>query len=171
LIGGPYLHASLTTNFTQFGEGMLFGKKEWTRADFVKYARLYRPDAIFCWSPRARQFCLGNPDLIEVIAESGPLIFGRVKGFSGAAISGKAKVVSEPGRLTLTDLEPGVDGLVVLRYHSVPYLRVDPPRPLEEVRLEDDPVPFVGLRLEGREPGPLTIETALPSPLRKSGSE
>ena len=28
VIGGPYLHASLTTNFTQFGEGKLFGKDE-----------------------------------------------------------------------------------------------------------------------------------------------
>ena len=28
LIGGPYLHASLKTNFTQFGEGKLCGKTE-----------------------------------------------------------------------------------------------------------------------------------------------
>ena len=26
VIGGPYLHASLKTNFTQFGEGKLFGR-------------------------------------------------------------------------------------------------------------------------------------------------
>ena len=32
VIGGPYLHASLTTNFTQFGEGMLFGRADWDRA-------------------------------------------------------------------------------------------------------------------------------------------
>ena len=32
LIGGPYLHASLTTNFTQFGEGALFGRSDWDRA-------------------------------------------------------------------------------------------------------------------------------------------
>ncbi len=30
-LGGPYLHASLTTNFTQFGEGMLFGRAGWYR--------------------------------------------------------------------------------------------------------------------------------------------
>ena len=43
LIGGPYLHAALTTNFTQFGEGALFGNSNWDRQHFVKYARLYRP--------------------------------------------------------------------------------------------------------------------------------
>ena len=66
LIGGPYLHASLTTNFTQFGEGALFGNPNWDRAYFVKYARLYRPSAILCWSPRARRFCQSNPDLITI---------------------------------------------------------------------------------------------------------
>ena len=43
MIGGPYLHASLTTNFTQFGEGKLFGEADWDRDQFVRYARLYRP--------------------------------------------------------------------------------------------------------------------------------
>ena len=56
LIGGPYLHASLTTNYTQFGEGTLFGKADWDRDWFVRHARLYRPAAILCWSPRARTF-------------------------------------------------------------------------------------------------------------------
>ena len=31
VIGGPYLHASLKTNFTQFGEGKLFGRADWDR--------------------------------------------------------------------------------------------------------------------------------------------
>ena len=66
VIGGPYLHASLTTNFTQFGEGKLFGQEKWDRDFFVRYARLYRPSAILCWSPHARAFCRANPDLIRV---------------------------------------------------------------------------------------------------------
>src|SRR5262249_44710395 len=51
LLGGPYLHASLQTNFTQFGEGKLFGQREWGRDHFVRYARLYRPAYIACFSP------------------------------------------------------------------------------------------------------------------------
>ena len=69
VIGGPYLHASLTTNFTQFGEGKLFGRSDWDRDFFVRYARLYRPSAILCWSPHARAFCRANPDLIRPIVE------------------------------------------------------------------------------------------------------
>src|SRR5262249_52743512 len=62
LLGGPYLHAALTTNFTQFGEGKLFGRANWDRDFFLRYARLYRPSAILCWSPHARTFCRNNPD-------------------------------------------------------------------------------------------------------------
>ena len=146
LIGGPYLHASLTTNFTQFGEGKLFGKKDWDRSWFVRYAKLYRPSAILCWTPKARAFCQSNPDLIEIRADGGSVILGRVIGFEGAAIEGRADVVASPGKLVVTKAEGGLDGTVVLRYHSVPCLRSDPHVEWESVYLEDDPVPFIKLR-------------------------
>ena len=146
LIGGPYLHAALTTNFTQFGEGRLFERADWGRDRFVRYARLYRPSAVLCWSPRARAFCRANPDLIRVTDDDGLVLIGRVTGFEGAAIVGKAEVEATPGRLKVTRAEAGVDGFVILRYHSVPCLRADPPVPWEPVHLEDDPVPFIKFR-------------------------
>jgi hypothetical protein len=146
LIGGPYLHASLTTNFTQFGEGKLFGNARWDRDWFVRYARLYRPAAILCWTPEARAFCQANPDLIELKADGGDVVFGRVIGFEGETISGKAEIVASPGKLRVSKAEGGLDGTVVLRYHSVPCLRSNPSVDWEPVFLEDDPVPFIRLR-------------------------
>lgn len=146
LIGGPYLHAALTTNFTQFGEGKLFGKENWDRDDFVKYARLYRPAAILCWSPRARRFCQSNPDLITVLDDDGALLLGKVQGFEGDTIDGKAKVSAEAGKLVVREMSPGLDGSIVLRYHFVPNLRVKPSIPLEPRLEEGDPVPFIALR-------------------------
>jgi hypothetical protein len=146
LLGGPYLHAALTTNFTQFGEGALFAKSDWGRDHFVRYARLYRPTAILCWSPKARKFCHSNPDLIQVLDDDGTLLFGRVKGFEGDTIVGSAKIVAEPGKLRIREMVPGLDGSVVLRYHSVPSLRARPPIPLESRFEEGDPVPFIELR-------------------------
>lgn len=166
LIGGPYLHASLTTNFTQFGEGKLFGKADWDRDWFVRYARLYRPAAILCWSPKSRAFCRENPDLIDVKDDDGVVLFGRVKGFEGAAIQGRAEVETGPGRLRLTRVEPGLDGWVVLRYHSVPCLRFSPPVAWEPVFLEQDPVPFIRLRPP---PGPVSIELTVPPQSRGTG--
>jgi hypothetical protein len=155
LIGGPYLHAALKTNFVQFGENRLFGKERWGRDHFVRHARLYRPAYILCWSPWARGFCRANPDLIEPIAEDGVLLFGRVAGFPGAAIEGSAEVQAEPGRLIVRRASAGVDGTVVLRYHSVPHLSTSPRVWWEPVSLEDDPTPFIRLRPPA---GPVTLE-------------
>jgi len=160
LIGGPYLHAALTTNFTQFGEGKLFGRGDWDRAWFERYARLYRPTAILCWSPKARAFCRANPDLVEIKDDDGAVLVGRVKGFDGAAVVGRADVEAEPGVLRVRRAEAGVDGFVVLRYHSVPCLRADPPVAWEPVSLEDDPVPFIKLRPP---PGPASFTLRFPA--------
>ena len=146
VIGGPYLHASLKTNFTQFGEGMLFGRLDWDRAYFVRYAKLYRPSAILCWSPHARRFCQENPDLVKLLEDDGTLLIGRVIGFEGDFIEGSGRVEASPGRIRVRDLSPGLDGSVLLRYHSVPYLTTSPPVALEPERREDDPVPFIRLR-------------------------
>jgi hypothetical protein len=146
LIGGPYLHAALNTNFTQFGEGQLFGRRDWDRDFFVRYARLYRPSAILCWSPHARRFCRAHPDLIRILAEDGPFIIGRVNGFGGDTIRGEARVEASPGRLMVRDMVPDLDGSVVLRYHFVPCLKARPSVACEPEPLEEDPVPFIRLR-------------------------
>jgi hypothetical protein len=158
VIGGPYLHASLETNFTQFGEGKLCGKKNWTRQDFIRYAKLYGPSAILCWTPHARKFCSDNPDLVQILETKAfaserdrsvsTFILGRVKGFEGDFLEGSGRVEASAGVLRLRDLTPGLDGTVVLRYHSVPCLRARPAEvAIDEVFREDDPVPFIRLRL------------------------
>jgi hypothetical protein len=156
VIGGPYLHAALKTNFTQFGEGKLCGKADWDRSDFIRYARLYRPSAILCWSPRAVAFCRENPELVRILEEDRPLLLGRIVGFEGAAIEGSARVEATPGRIHVREMSPGLDGSVVLRYHSVPYLKTSPSVACDSEYREDDPVPFIRLR-----PTPGTSEVEL----------
>lgn len=156
VVGGFYLHVGLATNFTQIGEGKLFGKRGWDREHFVKYAKIYRPTAIICWSRDAVRFCVANPDLIEIRLRQGKLLAGRVKGFEGAAVRGRADVQPEPGRLKVTGLRGDLDGAVVLRYHHAPGLRCRPPMRMERVFLEEDPVPFIGLW-----PGPGQTEAIL----------
>ena len=160
VLGGPYLHSPLKTNFTQFGEGKLFGRANWGRDHFERYARLYRPAAIACWTPHARAFCRAHPDLIRVVAESETFTLGRVVGFEGATIRGRATVRAGPNRLEVAEMAPDPAGLVVLRYHWAPGLVAEPAVPIEPVFLEDDPVAFIGLRPAG--PGPVVFRLALP---------
>jgi hypothetical protein len=159
VLGGPFLHLNVTSNFTQFGEGRLFGEENWGRDHFVRYAKLYRPAAIVCWSPHARAFCGANPDLIQALEDDGVMLLGRVKGFAGDAIVGMAEVEAEPGRLRVSGATPGVDGTVVLRYHSVPCLRTRPQVQWDSVYLERDPVPFIRLRSPL---GRVTLELGFP---------
>ena len=158
LLGGPYLHTHVRNNFTQFGEGKLFGKERWGRDEFVRYARIYRPAAIACWSPWARGFCQANPDLVKVIDDDGVMLFGRVVGFprcyDGPRHVAEGDGLARPGS-RCGDAVAGDDGLVVLRYHAAPHLRSDRPIAWEPVLLEDDPVPFIAFRPNG---GPVTFE-------------
>ena len=156
VVGGPYLHVGVDTNFSQIGEGKFFGEKGWNRESFDRYAAIYRPSAIVCFSAPARGFCLANPDLVTVIYNRDRILVGKVVGFGGATIRGHASVAAEPGRLRVSGMSPGLDGLVVLRYHVVPGLRCQPSMPIVAVRQADDPVPFIGLK-----PGPGQTETVL----------
>ncbi len=156
VIGGPFLHVLVKANHVQFGEGKLIGRDNWTRADFVELAAIYRPQGIICWSPRARAFCRENPDLVEVLEDEELQLIGRVKGFEGAAISGKATVRAEPGRLVIEDAQPGLDGQVVLRYHFDPHLKSVPPVRMGPRPQGRDPVPMIGF-----EPGPERTEIVL----------
>ncbi len=159
MIGGPYLHAALIANFTQFGEGAMFGQAKWNRDHFVRYARLYRPSYILCWASLAARSAGRISDLIEVVDDDGTLLFARINGFNGAAIEGTAEVEATPGRLLVRDCRPGVDGTVVLRYHSVPCLRTMPPTRWDPVLLEQDPTPFIRLHPTG---APVTLEIRFP---------
>jgi hypothetical protein len=164
LLGGPYLHVALRSNFTQFGEGRLFGQENWTEAHFRRYAEIYRPSAILCWSRHARAFCEAHPELIEILArheqpvlrvdlrtgraftQTTQLIFGRVKGYEGSTARGSAEVQARPGQLWVRR-PPGarLDAPAVLRYHYVPGLTGRPPIPLQPVWLGADPVPLIAL--------------------------
>ena len=114
------------------------------------------------------RFCQDNGDLIEVLDDDGIVLIGRVLGFAGDFLSGDGKVEATPGRIRLRELVPGLDGWVVLRYHSVPYLTTKPTVACQPEYREDDPVPFIRLR-----PPPGTseveLELRLPSDVRFGG--
>jgi hypothetical protein len=145
VIGGPYLHAAIDTNGTQFGEGRLYGRKDWDRDWFVKGLERYGPSAIMCWSPHARDFCRTNPDLVEVIDDTGTLLFGRIRGAVGLVMEGGGTVKAAPGRLRVQRGPGELDGGSVLRYHFVPTLRAVPAAGLRPVGREGDSVPFIGI--------------------------
>ena len=146
LIGGPYLHARCKTNFTQFGEGKLFGRADWDRDDFVRTPDFTVRRPSYAGARTRGVFARRIPTWFMFSRMTATMLIGRVDGFEGDFIEG-GRVEAAPGRLRFRDLTPGLDGSVVLRYHSVPYLRARPAVAIDEPEYrEDDPVPFIRLR-------------------------
>lgn len=147
ILGGPYLHVALQTNFTQFGEGRLFGRADWDRAYFEEYAALYQPAAILCWTPRARAFCRDNPDLVHVVDDDGVLLLGRLRAKPGSEHWEAVAVEARPGSLLVRRRAAELDGPAILRYHFVPFLQSRPEARVRPVPRAADPVPFIGLEV------------------------
>ena len=98
----------------------------------------------------------GQRDLIQVLDDDGIVLIGRVLGFEGDFLREMDEWKPPPGRIRISEMSPGLDGWVVLRYHSVPYLTTSPKVVCEPEFREDDPVPFIRLR-----PPPGTSEVEL----------
>lgn len=167
VIGGPFLNVPVRNNFTQVGMGRHFGSSRWSVAEFERYARIYRPAGIVCWSPAARSFCRANGSTFEVVKEDSLFLIARVRGFEGDAIRGRAEVEAEAGRLTVRMTAPDVDGTVLLRYHTAPGLVGRSGLEPGSERREADPVPFIRLPFT-REPVTLDLD---PLPWEHRGRE
>jgi hypothetical protein len=85
-------------------------------------------------------------------------------GFEGEFIEGSGRVEALPDRIRVHDLVPGLDGSVLLRYHSVPYLKTSPSVVFEREFREDDPVPFIRLRPAA---GTRSVELEMQLPVRR----
>lgn len=173
MIGGPYLHASLTTNLAQFGEGKLFGRENWDLAWLEEVAGRYGVSSILCWSDRARALVDANPGSFEVLYRNGPFRLARINKtatlkpayplFGKEFVVGDSSVEGGKFRFKIKPAEPGiaVDRIVVLRYHWVPNLRVlgsDSVQVVPEILPDNRFPPLIKLLLKPSAKGDLTLE-------------
>lgn len=147
VIGGPYLYTHLETNFSQFGDGRLFGKASWKIEDFRRYVELYDLEWIVVWSPAWRQFVQNHPEAFEtevVIDRFYCVAKIRRSPEQNSVRVGKAFVQARTGLLRIRRRELR-NGRVVLPFHWTPRLRTEPPCEIAPLWLLDDPVPFIEL--------------------------
>ena len=108
VIGGPYLHASLKTNFTQFGEGSSLAGPTGTApfsSDTPNFTAL-RP--YYAGARMHVVFVCENPDLIKVLEDDGTVLIGRVLGFEGDFIEGGDGSRRRPGEFASTSCPPAL---------------------------------------------------------------
>lgn len=174
-LGGPYLHAALTTNLAQFGEGKLAGRENWDGSWLETVRKRYGLTWIVCWSDKARAVLDTEPDRYETILRDGPLRIARLKGanaqeppvsptvpLAGAEFV-EGPVVAKPGQIRIS-LRPSagtaVDREVILRYHWTPNLKVSTPEGVEVLQENGQSLPdaafppLIRLRLKPSFQGP-----------------
>lgn len=176
-LGGPYLHAALTTNIAQFGEDKLLGREKWDSEWLETVRKRYGLTWIVCWSDSARAVLDVAPERYEVILRDGPLRIARLKGANSKEPSVSPSiplagtdhvdgpVVAKNGQIELA-IRPSsgsaIDRDVVLRYHWTPNLNVSGPEGIEmlqESEVRPDPAlpPLIRLRLKPTSQGPVRI--------------
>lgn len=157
VIGGPYLYTHQRTNFTQFGDGNLFGRQGFPDpAAFHELASCYDVDWILFWSPLSRQYFGQMLDRVQVVAKLGVfpneyILAKYVKGPS--PLCGKADVTVSPGKIQLENIR-AEEGVLEIPYHWTPRLVSKPPVEIAPVTHSIDPIPFISVR---NPPDKLTI--------------
>ncbi len=176
-LGGPYLHAALTTNLAQFGEGKLAGRENWDGAWLETVRKRYGLTWIVCWSDKARAVLDADPNRFEVVLRDGPLRIARLKGataqeppvapsipLAGAEFV-DGPIVARPGQIVIPvrpSAGTAVDREVILRYHWSPNLNISNPDGVEVLQesqsLPDAAFPpLIRLRLKPSVQGPVEL--------------
>ncbi|MBI1324489.1 hypothetical protein GC170_15070 [bacterium] len=177
-LGGPYLHAALTTNVAQFGEGKLAGRENWDATWLETVRKRYGLTWIVCWSDKARAVLDTDPDRYETILRDGPLRIARLKGANAQEspvsptlpLAGgdfvEGPVVAKPGQIVIP-VRPSsgtaVDREVILRYHWAPNLKISSPEGIEVLQENGQSLPdtafppLIRLRLKPSVQGPVEL--------------
>lgn len=148
IIGGPYLQTHYRTRDVQAGDGKLFGKTEWTDAEFDRWTEAYDIAGIVCWSQRMTSFCLARPKrFVQRFARQDGVSGATIYGFSLASqaeswLPEGVRVLAAIDRITI-EVAGGSSRRLRLPYHWQPGLVAPPSTVIRPVARPDCPVPFI----------------------------
>lgn len=125
----------------------------WTDLQLEEYCRRYNVGWVVCWSPAAlKRFAEwdGVESSYPLSDDVAGCIYALKRSHRSFALKGKATVVhADAQHITLADVEPDEDGVVVLSLHWQDGLRAAPNRvQVEREPCGHDPIGFIRLRTE-----------------------
>jgi hypothetical protein len=126
---------------------------EWSDADLEDYCRRYNIGWIVCWSPAAlaRFQAWSGVEPTATLLDQLPGQLYRVKQPPSFVLKGKGRWLgADRQRITVADVVPDEDGIVVLSLHYQAGLQASPSRVQVEREPDPyDPIPFIRLRVPG----------------------
>ena len=146
-IGNYAYYATSPDAFTSFNCGYLFRRRigDYAPDDLRPYMDVYNIKWIIAWSDEARRFFEAAPQHYRFRVRVDKFFVYEVDRDGTFFLRGRGRVEAGPDRIVLSDLQPD-DGVVVLSYHWMRYLRADPAAELEQTFFLNDPVGFILLR-------------------------
>jgi hypothetical protein len=144
LIGGPINLYNDRHHFAEFHSGQMFKRDVRTLTDneLLAYLRLYNIGAVVAFHPASLRRLQAIPGLVTVEQRIGPVHLMKVNQPLSWFMAGEGKINAGLNRLELSELRGNE---VILKYHWVKGLTASPPAKIEQVKMLDDPIPFIKL--------------------------
>jgi hypothetical protein len=144
LIGGPINLYNDRHHFAEFHSGQMFKRDVRTLTDdeLLAYLRLYNIGAIVAFHPVSLRRLQASPGLVTLEQRIGPVHLMKVNQPLSWFMAGEGKINAGLNRLELSELRGNE---VILKYHWVKGLTASPPAKIEQVKMLDDPIPFIKL--------------------------
>lgn len=157
-IGGQYQQVPLHHHVASMGDFHLAERpiESFSDEQIAEYLRRYNIGTILCWSERTRRVFDRLGFLKKVAALPRYTIRPDENAYHAYQVlqpssffqQGTGTIASVGlNRLVLENVQPE-DGLVIVRYHWLETFATVPPLPLERIAVPDDPIGFIGIRVD-----------------------
>ncbi len=145
LIGGPYPYIFIKHHYASFRDGIFLERDidTYSLEELKKAFDLYNIRWIVCWSSRAVRAFNAYPDYLVPKERFGKFNTYEVRRTPSYFISGSGRLAFDYNEIRLTDVHGGAHGDVIISFHWMETLYVDPAGRMEPLMLDRDPIPFI----------------------------
>jgi hypothetical protein len=145
-IGGPWFGTSYhDVSFSNFCFGRIFGRpiEEFSAQNIKKYLEIYNIHWIIAWSDESKALFSSRPDMYPLSTQIDKFSIYRVPHNSSFFLKGTGKINVAYNRIEVSDASQRE---LILKYHYIRTLKVDPPLPIESFRVLDDAIGFIKVK-------------------------
>jgi|GEM_PF-6508003 len=146
-IGGPYPWTFIKPHIVDFQDGVLIGKRieEYDTEALSSVFILYNIRWIVCFSRPAIERFLSMPQIVHPVGMLGTFALLEVKiSTGGFFMKGSGRLSAKPQEIRVNGAS-SQNGEVILKYHWMPCMKVEPGGVLRSVAIPGDPMGFMGI--------------------------
>jgi hypothetical protein len=145
-IGGPWFGTRYDdVSFANFCFGRIFGRpiEEFSAQSIKEYLETYNILWIIAWSDKSKALFSSRPDMYPLLTQIDKFSIYQVPHDSSFFLKGTGKINVTYNRIEVSEARKRE---LILKYHYISTLKVDPPLPIEGIKVLDDAVGFIKVK-------------------------